>query len=201
MNKKIVALLIVGAVVVIGVVISFSYASQRKVTFDFDNTDYAVEILNEDSNVIKTLKEEGTVRLAEGSYGYRVSGEGIEPTRESFEVQKDDLSIRVTSELSAAKKESLSDDARPEVVPLLTSLEKNKQARYQLRELTPYGRGEWMGGVIQVAIPGLTSYDEYRFLLKKEGDTWSVTIPPTIAIYKNDYKNVPEAIIDDLYTL
>ncbi len=198
MMKKIIILSILGVFITVSAIMAIAYFNKKTVTFTFDNTDYSVVIQDTENRHIQTLKQPGEVRLPKGEYTYQVDGADLDTEGVSFTVGQEAVIVPVTSKLapSGIAKLSLTEDER--IKNSITTIYEHKSA-FTIESINYYERGAWASAQLIVAIPQQVP-DVYNVVLKKEGDAWVVKVPPTIAIYKGAYKDVPETILYQLYS-
>lgn len=194
--KKLIILSVIALVLIISTVIAVGFLNQKTIQFDFDNNDYSVEVIDESDNVIKTLTKSDNIKLKDGQYSYQLIGEGIEAAPTEFTVNSS-FTISVVSKLTPERLSELLSKESGSIRDILLNTYSTK-SDFELVDITLYERGEWASASLLVNIPQQAP-NTYRTVLHKENGNWKVKIPPTIAINKNNYKDVPESVFDSLY--
>lgn len=195
--KKIILFSLIGILLVTGAFIAIDYLNKKVVSFNFDNTDYSIDILDKSENKIAQIGKSGDLRLANGDYSYRVIGDGLDRNAVAFTVKDKPLKVTVTSELSDQKRKEILSQQEPNI-ELVINTNYSGKAGFTIDNISLHERGDWASASLIVDIPQQAP-DTYRVVLHRENDLWKVKVPPTIAINKSQYKDVPEAILYSLY--
>lgn len=189
--------LIFTIVALIGISSLIQSASQKDVTFTLTEGNYSVDIfLQGEENRINVVSESRTIGLEDGVYEYSVSGEEYNPERVAFTVGEDGADVTVDPNFSEARLNEVYSD---EQASITSALEPYIRDQTRVSFANVYKKGDWAAAIIEYQIDPRELPDSYRVVLKKDGGTWSVVIPPTIAIQKSEYPEVPENIIYSLY--
>ena len=194
--KKLILLSVITLILIVGTVIAVSFLNQKTVQFNLDGSDYSVQVINESDEVVKTLTSSAGVRINEGVYSYQVIGDGLDSTPVEF-IVNDSLTVNVVSKLTSEKLLEMQEQEAVLIRDTLLDLYLGK-ADFALDTITLYEKGDWASAILSVNIPQQAP-NTYRTVLHKENGNWKVKIPPTIAINKNNYKDVPESVFDNLY--
>jgi len=64
-----------------------------------------------------------------------------------------------------------------------------------------YNKGEYYGTTLTVKVSPQDRGDVYRIILKKNGNIWSVIVPPQLALNKYDYPAIPFNVLTSVNTL
>lgn len=196
--KKIITIVLLPIVAVIATSVGVWFITNKPVTFTLNGADYTVSIYDTKDTSIRTLKTSETIRLPEGSYTYKVTGTNYDSSATQFTVKGDTTDVSITPKLSASYLAELLTKERGSIETVLKN--SYPTTTYIVTSLSLYEQGEWAAGQLQLGGNPRQLRDTYRFVLKKEGESWKVIVSPRIAIEASEFSSVPKAIIDALYS-
>lgn len=189
----IITLVVIGAIVAVVYILGF-----KTVTFNLQKSGYEVVVQDSDEKQVATFSESSSIQLREGSYSYKVVADNFDTTLVEFTVADQPLTITVNPQYSKTYLDDLLQKEDSELRKLITS-EYNSQSNITITNLKLYEDGNWAAGTLTPETHPRQLPDVYRFVLHKSNGQWKVIIPPTIAINKETYKNVPTSILYALY--
>jgi hypothetical protein len=198
MRKNIVVIGIILIVAIIGFGVLFWFVQNKPVRFTLEGNGYSVIIYDDENKQITTIPNSGTIRLTEGTYTYKVSGDMYDDGLIDFTVQGQTTDVKVSPKLSSGR---LNELLAKEQLPIETSLKNQYLATtYTITALSLYEEGDWAAGTLQLVVDPRQLPDTYRFVMKKEGQNWKVVVTPRIVITQADFPNVPKNILHSLYS-
>lgn len=199
MKNKLIITGIIIAVISVGLLIAWEAFSYKTVRFELKNTDYTLDIVNKEDKKVSEVSDTGEIKLKEGEYRYKVIGDRYSNTGVDFTVKDNTTVIKVNPAYSTKYLEELLTAEHSSIEAVLS----DKYAgtiNYTIRSLNLYQRGEWAAGTLTLATNPRQLPDTYRFVLQKVNKSWILIVPPQIAISKAEYKNVPNSVLDSLYS-
>ncbi len=199
--KKIIILFVVLLLILIGGIISINYfMNSKEVSFILEKEKYEVVILNDKEKQVTSVNTSGIVRLEKGEYSYTVNGADYNNSPQYFTVT-DDMKITIKPQYT---KEYLARILETEDQAIRSVIQATYQTKpaFTIQTLAIYDDGTWAAGTFTQIADRRALPDFYRFVLHKNVDTkeWDVIIPPTIAINKDSYKDIPTDILYSLYS-
>ncbi len=200
MKKTIIIGVISLLVIIAGIITIIELSSYRTVNVSVKGEGYSVEILNNEDAVINTLTETGSLRLKEGSYGYKTIGEQYSDTVTYFTVDRNNTSILIDPSYSDEYFERVLQEESPQIQQIITTSYPFVNGSYIINNLTLHKKGEWLTGELITVVDRRDDPDIYRFVMKKENNVWNFIVSPRIAIDKNSAASVPEDILYSLYS-
>lgn len=196
--KKIIPVVILLIVAIIGTCIGVWFMSNKPVQFTLNGNDYTVGIYDTKDTSIRTLKTSETIRLPEGSYTYKVEGTNYDTSATQFTVTGNETVVSITPKRSVSYLAELLNKERSAIETILKNT--YPAVAYTVTSLTLHGQGEWAAGQLQLSGNPRQLRDTYRFILKKEGESWKVIVSPRITIEATEFPSVPKELINDLYS-
>lgn len=184
--------------VIIGVSVGLWFIQNKPVQFTLNGSDYTVEILNDKEKTIQTLTSSKTIRLSEGAYSYKVTGSDYDNSANQFTVNGRDTVISITPKRSSSYLSQMLDKERSAIETVLKNA--IPSVTYTVSLLSLYEQGEWAAGQLQLSGNPRQLRDTYRFILKKEGESWIVVVTPRIVVEVSEFSSVPKDIIYSLYS-
>ncbi len=199
MKKIIVSLFLIILAGIAGFAVYYG-VNYRAVNFTLKDGSYSLTIENSDKKLVSTVKSTGKISLPRGNYTYHVNGTNLDDSGHEFTVGDKDSNITVSPVYSKDYLQTLALKEQDTIWNLLTNKYPDLAPLMSLTALQLYDKGEWAAGTLNYTVDPRVLPDIYRFVLKKSGDTWQLVVSPRIAINKNDFKDIPESILDSLYT-
>lgn len=184
--------------VIIGVSVGLWFIQNKPVQFTLNGSGYTVEILNDKEKTVQTLTSSKTIRLSEGAYLYKVVGNDYDNSANKFTVKGGDTTVSVTPKRSVSYLTQLLDKERGAIETTLKNT--TPTVTYTVSSLSLYEQGEWAAGQLQLSGNPRQLRDTYRFILKKEGESWTVVVSPRIVVEVSEFSSVPKDIIYSLYS-
>ncbi len=193
----VVLLLIVGST---SIGIALYYSSTRVASFVLADGEYTVtvsEFVDNETKKVAEIDSSKKVRLSEGSYGYSVNGKDLDNSMKTFTVKSEGITVNVVPEYSNDYLAKILATEQGSIEALLRNQYSNVPITINVVKL--YEKGDWAAGTLSLIVDPRELPDNYRYVLKKDTAGWKIIVPPTIAINKSQYKDVPLAILYDLY--
>ena len=168
--------------------------SHKTVVFNLKGSGYDVLIHTSKGREVAKISSSQEVTLREGDYIYNIIGDHYEQDITSLIITKD-TEVHVTPRYT---EEFASELSKTEQVAITSIL---KEQYPSIKELTIASMSidttnTWAYG--KLTVKG-SSGDIYRFIMKHNNNTWHTAIKPTIAIQRENAKDIPEEILNALY--
>lgn len=196
--KRIILVVAALFLVIIGMSVGLWFIQNKPVQFTLNGSGYTVEILNDRDKTLQPLTSSRTIRLSEGKYSYKVIGNDYDNSANQFTVKGSDTTVSVTPKRSVSYLTQLLDTERGAIE---TALKNNTPTvTYTVSSLSLYEQGEWAAGRLQLSGNPRQLRDTYRFILKKQGESWTVVVSPRIVVEVSEFSSVPKDIIYSLYS-
>lgn len=194
-------LIIIGIIIVAGIVgisVLFWNLQFKSVAFELKGNSYSVNLFNDEEAQVNSLSTSTTVRLAEGSYTYKVMGDGFGDASVAFEVTGNDTKVNVSPVYSSEK---LNELLREEQASIESTIKvRHPDVTYRVTELALYEQGEWASAILTPIVDPRQQPDRYRTVLLKEDNQWKIVAPAQITLTKAQYPTIPDSVIYRLYT-
>ena len=199
MKKTLIIISVLLFTIVIGLAVAWEAFSYKTVQFELNSKDYSVDIVTPEGKKVESISQTAEVKLKEGDYNYKVIGEKFSDKGIKFTVKGNDTFVEVDPPYSDEYLSDLLKEERSDIEAIIKSTYKG-QPTYSIQTIKLYQRGEWAAGTLQTTTDPRQIPDNYRVVLQKVNDIWTIIVPPQIAINKAEHKNVPESILYALYS-
>jgi uncharacterized protein YxeA len=192
--KKIITLILGIAIMIPIILIAIHFISLKDVSFNTKESNYSITIWGNNGEKIATTNPPSKIRLKKGEYNYTITGEKYDGKSTPFSVTAS-LEIAVTPRYSSSY---LHDQSALEVPKILTKLQEDfpSVSNISIKKITLDTTNTWAYGTLTV---GKSENDIYRFIMKRDKDTWSTVATPNITLTINNTSEVPKDIIYSLY--
>jgi hypothetical protein len=194
----IIASIVVVAIAIMVYAIITEVSSYHNVSINFNSNISQVNISkhgethDDDSILLKTLAQSGTIRLKSGNYILTPSGDNI--SGESVEIiVSDDMDYTVAVAYSDEYLLKLAETEGPLAESALVEKYPKIIGQYTIDSGRLVGDGTWY---ITSLHQNTYLYDNYSVILAKTDGKWIVVTTPTISIPYNSYKDIPKEIIN-----
>jgi hypothetical protein len=187
--------IIIGIVFVLGIIAWAVIADQvqyRSVAFDLKGDGYTVEVYKQDSaDAISRVTKTSNQRFKEGEYYYKVVGDKLDDRKVTFTITTSGKDITVDPDYSPDYLARLASEAETDIQAILRNKYGSILDNYDSSTFRLYKKGEWGGGYLVQIVDPRQAPDIYRYVVHKQGDTWSLTAPPELSIGASKYPDIP----------
>lgn len=169
----------------------------REVTFEFNDQIKAVEIMQdngkdvEPTNLGEVSSEKPKIKLADGFYYYVPKDDDY--TGSYFAVDNETKTVQIHISYSDEYYKKMEKYTAQLDKILAKEYPKTYVGKFNLQKVASYEDGNYMSALV---VNKENTRNFYRVLFKKEGDDYKLLSDPQIYFYKNNFKDVPDYILD-----
>jgi hypothetical protein len=205
--KKIIIIVIIAVLVIIGIISGvLYYKSFHKISFTLSsNVSEATIYLTDTAPVndelsgreIQKITSSSTISLQNGKYYITPKGSHIITEPIPFVVEDAEKTISIDPNFTSDYLSSIALKELLNVQKTITKTFPEVSAKYTIANGSLFGKGEWYGGVLTQQDGGESS-DFYRFIAKKENNSWKIIRTPMLALTKSQFPSVPTEILSSI---
>ena len=201
MNKSplrtLITIAVIIAVGIIALVVWVEIASYHKLTIkDGGIAASYYQVVNGANGTAQSIKSDQTYSVKNGQYCAAPTDTNYNDDPICVTVKNGDATLTVDPAYST---DHLSILLTSDLVSQLTAIIGAKYqpiiGGYMVDSGQLFDKGEWYATTLTAVVAPQDRGDVYRTILKKDGDTWSVVVPPQIMVSKFDYPKIPLSIL------
>lgn len=201
MIKKIIIVFIILLLLAAGVGVFIYLHSFHTLTVNV-SSDVSEVSISKDNKLIKKMSSSGKISLQDGTYSVTPGGEKIDGSTLSVLINGKDTALSVDPNYSKNYLATLLNSEVTSITQVTEQLYPNVFKNFKLADESLYVKGEWYAATLTKIVDNSNeSNDVYRFILKKNGDSWESVVSPRLIISQHDAQNVPTAIVDKVNLL
>lgn len=198
MKKRLIIISLLVIIALVAGAIAAYWLSMKNVIFTLVDSDYHVVVRNEKGRIVATVKQSVTLPLQPGNYLYTIDGEKYDASQKThFSVDDSTSEITVNPSYSQSYLASLQKQEEAAITTVINA--RYPHTSFTTSKLLLHGRGDWASLQLAAQQNPRDIPETYRVILHRENTTWSISIPPSIAITAREYPDVPRDVINSLY--
>lgn len=195
--KKKLSLIIIFLLLLVGGVSIYIYINTfHAANFLFEQTDISIDIYQTDGDKIKTLSNNGMIKLQNGEYYYLVDNDKYDTDiKQMFTIKDKDETVTVNPNYSNKYLVSLLNKEKSKIEEIINSKYGTLMNDYTLSNSQLFKHGEWCGVILIKNVSPRYIDDNYRLILHKIENEWLIINKPEIILTKYNQPDVPIEIL------
>jgi hypothetical protein len=203
--KFFVIIVVVALCIGIGVFRSFLIQHSVAITLNTPSATLFEADASKNNTVVKKIRDltsSTTVSMSDGYYCIIASGKMYSSDPICFTVYKKDMSVVVSPAYSKTHLDTVLKTEQSAITTSFLTRYSHIISNYVVCNGSLYDRGQWYAATLsQKKQSPADSVDTYRFVMKKEGGTWSIVANPRIVLSKFDFNDIPIAVLSNANNL